>query len=254
MNNCIILGSGRSGTSMVAGVLAKAGYFMGDQLYPANPMNPKGMFEDGMINGCNEELLTQILPETPADQINDMRHARQGQRWLCLLRPDEQPIATTTSTATIQELTRRQPFCFKDPRFSYTLPVWRPYLADPVFLCVFRDPSSTIRSILRQITKAAHLKTFTMSAADACTVWTAMYQRILAQHCQTGTWLFLHYEQVLTDAGLKRISALTGAMVDQAFPETALRTAFPDDSITIPAETRAVYQELCRKADFQKNL
>jgi len=44
MKNCIILGSGRSGTSMVAGTLAKSGYFMGDNLYPARESNPKGFF------------------------------------------------------------------------------------------------------------------------------------------------------------------------------------------------------------------
>ena len=44
--NCLILGSGRSGTSMAAGILARAGYFMGAELWPADIGNPKGYFED----------------------------------------------------------------------------------------------------------------------------------------------------------------------------------------------------------------
>jgi hypothetical protein len=44
--NCLILGSGRSGTSLAAGILAQAGYFMGDELWPVNIGNPKGQFED----------------------------------------------------------------------------------------------------------------------------------------------------------------------------------------------------------------
>jgi len=57
MKNCIILGSGRSGTSMLAGCLAKSGYFMGDNLYPAREANPKGFFEDPEINAINEMLI-----------------------------------------------------------------------------------------------------------------------------------------------------------------------------------------------------
>jgi hypothetical protein len=54
MRDCIVLGSGRSGTSMVAGALAKAGYFMGDRLYPARDANPLGFFEAPEINSINE--------------------------------------------------------------------------------------------------------------------------------------------------------------------------------------------------------
>ena len=50
VKNCLILGSGRSGTSMIAGILHKAGYFMGDNLYPPRSANPKGFFENWEIN------------------------------------------------------------------------------------------------------------------------------------------------------------------------------------------------------------
>ena len=45
MKDCIVLGSGRSGTSMVAGCLHGANYFMGDDLMPPTAGNPKGIFE-----------------------------------------------------------------------------------------------------------------------------------------------------------------------------------------------------------------
>ncbi|MDX1388819.1 MAG: hypothetical protein R3344_06490, partial [Acidobacteriota bacterium] len=66
MRDCIILGSGRSGTSMVAGTLAGAGYFMGEKLWDATPANPKGFFEDQEINAINEDLIAQVLPARPA--------------------------------------------------------------------------------------------------------------------------------------------------------------------------------------------
>ena len=55
--NCLILGSGRSGTSMAAGILARAGYFMGAELWPADIGNPKGYFEDREVNKINDELI-----------------------------------------------------------------------------------------------------------------------------------------------------------------------------------------------------
>jgi hypothetical protein len=50
MYNLIVLGSGRSGTSMATGLFSQAGYFMGDNLYKPTVANPKGFFENEDIN------------------------------------------------------------------------------------------------------------------------------------------------------------------------------------------------------------
>ena len=54
-----ILGMHRSGTSAVAGFLAKAGFFAGeeDDLLPAAEDNPKGFFERADVNALNDDLL-----------------------------------------------------------------------------------------------------------------------------------------------------------------------------------------------------
>ena len=44
---------------MAAGVLAHAGYFMGERFYPPDAGNPRGYFEDPQINGINEDLLAE---------------------------------------------------------------------------------------------------------------------------------------------------------------------------------------------------
>lgn len=50
----------------------------------------------------------------------------------------------------IGRMSRHHPFCFKDPRFGFTLPLWQPYLPPDVrFLVVFRDPVDTVASIMR---------------------------------------------------------------------------------------------------------
>ena len=48
---------------MVAGSLAKAGYFMGSSLIPARSANPKGFFEDVEVNMINESLLAPLVFE-----------------------------------------------------------------------------------------------------------------------------------------------------------------------------------------------
>ena len=60
--NGLILGSGRSGTSMLAGTLRGAGYYMGAHLLPADEANPRGYFEDDEINAINEALLAAVTP------------------------------------------------------------------------------------------------------------------------------------------------------------------------------------------------
>src|ERR1700726_1587163 len=69
MRNCIILGCGRSGTSLASGLLAGSGYFMGDHLYPPSEGNPKGYFEDQDVNAINEDLLEPVIPARPAGRI-----------------------------------------------------------------------------------------------------------------------------------------------------------------------------------------
>ena len=84
MKNVLILGSGRSGTSMVAGTLSKAGYFMGERLYKPRESNPKGFFEDPEINGINEALIAKVVPHRPPLIGKWLFHERpiEGQRWL----------------------------------------------------------------------------------------------------------------------------------------------------------------------------
>src|SRR5207245_1776489 len=188
MRNCLILGSGRSGTSMLAGMLRGAGYYMGAHLIPADESNPKGYFEDDEINAVNEALLA---PVTPA-----LRRPSYGWRWLAQV-PVGTPISCPPAIAErIAAQMRCVPFAFKDPRFCYTLPAWRPFLHDGVFLCIFREPARTAHSILKECRSADYLQGLPMDFAGALDGWTLMYRHILENHRHEGDWLFFHYDQL----------------------------------------------------------
>ena len=215
MRSCLVLGSGRSGTSMVTGVLSRAGYFMGGQLHSARSANPKGFFEDATINSLNEALLRGV---SSAD-------LSEGQRWLSALPQDVEIPNLPGADAAIARLTAQTPFCFKDPRFSYTLPRWRNHLPeDAGLICVFRHPALTAISITEECHRAAYLSGVAMDPDRALDIWAAVYRRILSQ-CEQGghPWLFVHYDQVLNGAGIDALAQFTGAQLDASFPDRTLR-------------------------------
>jgi len=252
MRNCLILGSGRSGTSMAAGVLARAGYFMGDHLYAASEGNPKGGFEDPEINGINEDLLAQVLPRRPWWIVGDLLFPTRlgyGQRWLAEIPAGTIIPCPPPIRARIDMVTRRQPYCFKDPRFSYTLPAWRPHVGDALFLCVFRHPAITVASILREVQRARYLRNLTMTADRVMRVWELMYTHVLRIHYPAGgEWLFMHYDQFFEPEALTRLGRTLDAPVDRTFPDRALNRSIP--LARIRPQLLTAYRELCALAKY----
>jgi len=250
MKNCIILGSGRSGTSMVAGTLAKSGYFMGDNLYPARERNPKGFFEDPFINNINEEILANVRLGN-CNKIKKLikgTRLRESQRWLEVLPLDAHIPSSINIEKKIITAVKQSPFCFKDPRFSYTLPVWRSFLTDVVFICIFREPGVTAQSIVKECAQMDYLKSVKMTFELGLDVWFNMYNHILQLHMYQGEWLFIHYNQVMTVDGINRIQALTKAYVDDGFPEISLKRTISD--ITIDTKYRDMYNQLNKLAGY----
>jgi hypothetical protein len=249
--NCIIFGSGRSGTSLAAGLLADAGYFMGEQLYAADDGNPKGYFEDHEVNGINEGLLAQLLPgpkRKVIDQLLCRPRPRQGwTRWLADLPAGTLVKCPPEFARRISALTGRAPFCFKDPRFCYTLSAWRPFISGAVLICVFRDPGATAASIIKQAKRAENLKGLALDHQFALKVWLQMYRNVLQVHYPVGgDWLFVHYDQLLSGAAIPRLEQELGVQVNREFADVSLRRSAAVGPV--PEETAITYRELCRLA------
>ncbi len=231
VKNCIILGSGRSGTSLAAGILSRSGYYMGETLNPANITNPKGQFEDREVNSINEEILAQVVASRPERGFGKWLYRSRpqtGQRWLARVPQGTLISGSTDLTVRIQNIVGREPYCLKDPRFSYTLPVWKPFLRDPVLLCVFRHPAVTVSSILKQKKTVPHLKNFAINAQQALKVWEMMYSHILENHVPTGgNWLFFHYDQLLDGSAYAAMESSLNVKVDPGFADPRLSRSQP---------------------------
>lgn len=261
MKNCIILGAGRSGTSMVAGTLAEAGYYMGDTMLPPTEGNPKGYFESREVEAVNDGLIqTMIRPARRERRLAWLRSIPQQPNfdalepwvkahWLALIPPIRKPILKPVYREQIEALVLHQPFCFKDPRFSYTLPAWRPFLTqETAFICVFREPPITAASILKEVQTESYLDGLTISYEQVMQMWIYSYRHILTTHRHEGAWLFLHYSQVLTDDGLTRMETLLDATVNRDFPEARLQRTQAEQPA--PRAAQRIYRQLCKLAGY----
>jgi hypothetical protein len=245
MRNCLILGAGRSGTSMLAGMLHGSGYFLGPALLEATAANPKGYFESQEINTLNDELIASVVPVRPRKPRGFLYPWRLpgGLLWLADLDADVAINPTADQMARIRRLVAKEPFCFKDPRFCYTLGAWRGALDDVVFLCVFREPGRTAVSMKRNIRHEPY-RGFYLTKSRALRVWTSMYRHILETHSQQGQWLFVHYDQILDGSAIARIERAVATPIDAQFVDRRLKRS-RDDPGELPQLTLQVYRRLC---------
>lgn len=137
----VILGTFRSGTSAVAGILDTLGVRMG----PRNPnkdwmerrsWNPTGNYEnlnfrllDYRALGIDERMPQNSLPDDwptrlramPSDEARQVVRSAEGGVW-----------------------------GWKHPYTTLTLPLYFPFLKNPMFIVVRRDPTDVVKSLQRQ--------------------------------------------------------------------------------------------------------
>jgi hypothetical protein len=133
----------RSGTSAVAGFLAKAGFYAGEEgdLLPAAEDNPKGFFERNDINALNDDLLAEL---GGAWDKPPPRHTVQQKA------PGWQPKVDKVLAGLASEGDGR-PLVLKDPRISLALPAWLPALESHfAIVLVDRGPMDVALSMRRR--------------------------------------------------------------------------------------------------------
>ena len=251
MKNIIILGSGRSGTSLLAGMFSRSGYHMGDNLIPPRETNPKGFFESNEINFINEEILGLSIPKRRRILFFELHRQRpkEGQRWLAQLPIEEELKQTVDIVERIKVEVGKTPFCYKDPRFSYTLPVWLPFLKNTVFLVAFRHPSSTVKSILKECSAMKYLEDLDMTEESAMNVWFLMYSHILNQYDRGVNFIFFHYSQLLNGGSTETLRNITRAKIFKEFSDSNLERNKPSNITN--TKVMYVYNRLCKLASYR---
>src|SRR6516164_8854007 len=149
MATCIA-GMHRSGTSMVAKLLYLSGLYLGpeEELVPATPDNPDGHWENSRIIELNDEILDALgggwdRPPSPRNgwYRGDADRASTPQHLLPL---------KEKALALFEQFRGREPWGWKDPRTSLTLPFWQPLLPCLKVVICLRNPLEVAMSLRRR--------------------------------------------------------------------------------------------------------
>lgn len=258
MYNVLILGSGRSGTSMITGALSEAGYNLGERsnYIRVNKANPKGYFEDYEVNTINEDILKKCYIKIP-EKIRRRFFKSQTfyrARWLSVIPMYIPIISDKKIDKRIERIVSNVPFCYKDPRFSYSLPIWEKHLPnDTKRIVVFREPNKTAESIVRECNESEALAFLKMNKTIALKVWRSMYKHILRNYNRsenTGNWCFVHYNQFFTESKIIELEEFTGAKINRSFADRLISRTEISDSLRNKEEK--LYMALCKLAKYEK--
>lgn len=154
-----VLGMHRSGTSLVASLLSRAGVHMGERLLHARPDNPRGYFEDADIVAFHERCLARrgVTYINPGDAALTFTDAERDE-----------------ASRLIRDRAARSAWGWKDPRTCLFVRSWRELLPECRFVVVHRSPLAVAASLARrgELTTGA-------DAASALRAW-ARYAREVA--------------------------------------------------------------------------
>jgi len=134
----VICGMHRSGTSLVAGALQKAGLFLGYEVSGPSRGNPRGHFEDQDFFRLHEEMLA-AAGETCFTAEDDFAPPTNAE-----LEHRARAMIAARETVPL--------WGWKDPRTCLFLGFWEPLLPDARFLFLYRHPVEVVLSLWRRDT------------------------------------------------------------------------------------------------------
>jgi hypothetical protein len=178
LGGVVVLGMHRSGTSAVAGFLARAGFYAGEDgelLAPAED-NPKGFFERTDVNELNDRILSELGGSW--DRPPRRRSvAEKAPAW-------SDRVASVLDR--LGEGAGGAPLLLKDPRISLLLPLWLPSLEGRfAFVLVDRGPLDTAWSVRRRDGRPLYV---------ALALW-QLYWSALVEGLAGRKVLVVHYER-----------------------------------------------------------
>lgn len=209
----LVAGSGRSGTSTVAGILQRLGFLVPPPEVPADGTNPRGFAESQWVVDFHTDLLcranVQVADARPAAWADAAR--------LCL----DADVRRTLRTWLEAQFDEADDLVVKDPRLTWFLALWRRCAhdagADVACITMLRHPAAVIDSKQRWYGGAAG----TSARAAGWINQTLFTERATRDEPR----VFVRYDELLED--WPRVVARVGRMLDLArvrdAPAAALR-------------------------------
>lgn len=135
-----VVGSHRSGTSLLSSILKASGVDMGSRLLPPQPDNPRGFFEDEDFFVFHERCLGRRGLTYADDRIPEIELTSQE-------RDEALELISARADAPA--------WGWKDPRTCLFLRSWHALLPDARYIVVFRHPVAVVSSLIRRGEPAA---------------------------------------------------------------------------------------------------
>jgi len=136
----LVIGTGRSGTSAMAGMLQICGAWLGDELKPGDAVNPKGYFENTRITDQNKAALAEAGLSWYGS-VPDLMHAV----------PVTAALRKATRDCIARVFAERSPIAIKDPRLCVLLDTYVTVMCDMGYelhaVRMLRDPNEVARSM-----------------------------------------------------------------------------------------------------------
>ncbi|GAB3282068.1 sulfotransferase family protein [Parahaliea aestuarii] len=144
----VVLGSGRSGTSLLMQLLVAMGMRRSDQLVAANESNPEGYFEDAVIVAAHKEILNTHPPGKSRFRGDVVQSSDAV---------TSEFVQAMVDYVGYQINSKSGIWGFKDPRTVFALPLWRQVFArlkiKPTYLLAVRSPEATVASMRHAYSK-----------------------------------------------------------------------------------------------------
>lgn len=229
---------------MVAGLFRKSNFYMGDNLHSARESNPLGFFEAPAINQLNEQILLPYLPSCykHGTMLYGCDAPRKTHTWLTRLAQETIPKASDDQRQAIRTFCLKDRFCYKDTRFCYTIHEWLSCSPNAKVICVYRNPSDVVASILKECHTQAYLYDFSISVKQAFEIWALMYRHVIDHHYNINNWLIVSYESVLSGTAKERIESFTETKLDFSFPSKSLNRS--QGNYLLPGDCEFIYKRL----------
>jgi hypothetical protein len=251
----LVAGSGRSGTSLFAGILQRLGFHVPQPEVPADDTNPRGFAESKWVVDFHTRLLRRA-----GVQVSDARPSAWARMAdVCLDEEVERQVRAWLG----DQFRTADHVILKDPRLAWFLPLWRRSAEEvsvsPRFVTMLRHPAAVLDSKRRwygnwqgDVGRAAGWVNHTLfterATRDAPRVF-VRYEDLLDDWTRTvgrvGDVLELEVIRDASPAAMRRIHEF----VDRTLSRS--RGDWDDFRIPVPLREQAdhVWELVCRLAD-----
>ena len=202
----------------MAQVLVDAGFRIGNDLIAGSESNPRGFFEDVVVNRRNDELLES------ATTLGGTIRLPRSLWWLGAFSP---LTDVTSADGRFLERVPPVPFVMKDPRFSYTYPAWEPLLGRHRVVVMVRPIAEVTASLAAMARRdPAQFAGHSITVDSVARMWFAVYDSI-AEWADDRV-VFVADSTLRDRSVLESLSSCLGVTLTAPNIDAALRRSRPD--------------------------